>query len=51
MSGAFFASLSLALDTEAIHLYKKYVFVDFGYVGEDLPESLNMICYLTKKDP
>ena len=34
-------------DTEAIHLYEKYGFVDSGYVDEDLPDSLNMICYLS----
>jgi len=34
-------------DTEAIHLYEKLGFVDSGYIDEDLPESLNMICYLS----
>ena len=38
-------------DTEAIHLYEKLGFIDSGYVDEDLPDSLNMICYLTEKDP
>lgn len=28
----------------AIHLYEKHGFVDSGYVDEDLPDSLNMIC-------
>ena len=34
-------------DTEAIRLYGKYGFADSGYVDEDLPDSLNMICYLS----
>ena len=34
-------------DSEAIHLYEKLGFVDSGYVDEDLPDSLNMICYLS----
>ena len=34
-------------DTEAIHLYEKYGFVDSGYIDEDLPDSLNMICFLS----
>ena len=34
-------------DTEAIRLYGKMGFVDSGYVDEDLPDSLNMICYLS----
>lgn len=33
-------------DTEAIRLYEKHGFVDSGYIDEDLPDSLNMICYL-----
>ena len=33
-------------DTEAIRLYEKSGFVDSGYVDEDLPDSLNMICDL-----
>ena len=37
-------------DTEAIHLYEKHGFIDSGYVDDDLPDSLNMICYLTKKN-
>ena len=37
-------------DTEAIRLYGKHGFVDSGYVDESLPDSLNMICYLTGKD-
>ena len=34
-------------DTEAIRLYEKLGFVDSGYVDEDLPDSLNMICRLS----
>ncbi len=34
-------------DTEAIRLYKKLGFRDSGYVDEDLPDSLNMICDLS----
>ena len=37
-------------DTEAIRLYEKHGFVVSGYVDEALPDSLNMICYLSKKD-
>ena len=33
-------------DAEAIRLYKKHGFADSGYVDEDLPDSLNMICRL-----
>ena len=33
-------------DAEAIRLYEKHGFVDSGYIDEDLPDSLNMICYL-----
>lgn len=33
-------------DSEAIHLYEKLGFIDSGYVDEELPDSLNMICYL-----
>ena len=36
-------------DIEAIRLYEKYGFVDSGYIDEDLPDSLNMICYLSEK--
>ena len=38
-------------DTEAIRLYEKHGFVDSGYIDEDLPDSLNMICYLSSNDP
>ena len=34
-------------DIAAIHLYKKSGFVDSGYIDEDVPDSLNMICYLS----
>ena len=37
-------------DAEAIHLYEKFGFADSGYIDEDLPDSLNMICYLTDRD-
>ncbi len=38
-------------DTEAIRLYEKHGFVDSGYVDESLPDSLNMICFLSgRKD-
>jgi len=33
-------------DAEAIHLYEKLGFTDSGYIDEDAPDSLNMICYL-----
>ncbi len=36
-------------DAEAIRLYEKNGFIDSGYVDEDLPDSLNMICYLSDK--
>ena len=36
-------------DAEAIRLYGKHGFADSGYVDEDLPDSLNMICYLAEK--
>ncbi len=38
-------------DAEAIRLYEKYGFADSGYVDEDLPDSLNMICYLFGSSP
>ena len=37
-------------DTEAIHLYEKHGFIDSGYVDEELPDSLNMICFFSGKD-
>ena len=33
-------------DAAAIHLYEKCGFVDSGYVDEDVPDALNMICRL-----
>ena len=33
-------------DAAAIRLYEKHGFADSGYVDEDLPDSLNMICRL-----
>ncbi len=33
-------------DIVAIHLYEKKGFVDSGYIDEDAPDSLNMICHL-----
>ena len=33
-------------DAEAIRLYEKFGFTDSGYVDEDAPDSLNMICRL-----
>ena len=33
-------------DLAAIHLYEKFGFMDSGYIDEDTPDSLNMICYL-----
>ncbi|MBP5765507.1 MAG: GNAT family N-acetyltransferase [Clostridia bacterium] len=33
-------------DAAAIHVYEKCGFTDSGYVDEDVPDSLNMICYL-----
>ena len=34
-------------DAEAIRLYEKCGFTDSGYVDEELPDSLNMICRLS----
>ena len=34
-------------DVEAIRLYGKLGFVDSGYVDEDMPDMLNMICDLS----
>ena len=33
-------------DTAAIRMYEKAGFTDSGYIDEDVPDSLNMICYL-----
>ena len=34
-------------DTAAIRLYGKHGFVDSGYIDEDVPDSLNLICKLS----
>lgn len=33
-------------DAAAIHLYEKHGFADSGYIDEEAPDSMNMICYL-----
>lgn len=33
-------------DTVAIHVYEKLGFVDSGYIDDQVPDSLNLICYL-----
>lgn len=33
-------------DVAAIRLYEKHGFVDSGYIDEDVPDSVNMICRL-----
>ena len=33
-------------DTEAIRLYEKHGFADSGYIDEENPDSINMICRL-----
>ena len=33
-------------DETAIRLYEKHGFKDSGYVDEDAPDSLNMVCFL-----
>ena len=33
-------------DTPAIRLYEKLGFVDSGYIDEDVPDSINLICHL-----
>ncbi|NLD83920.1 MAG: GNAT family N-acetyltransferase [Clostridiales bacterium] len=38
-------------DAEAIRLYEKCGFTDSGYVDEDLPDSMNMICCLSASSP
>ncbi len=38
-------------DAEAIRLYEKCGFTDSGYVDEDLPDSMNMICCLSGSSP
>ncbi len=34
-------------DTAAIHVYEKLGFVDSGYIDEEVPDSVNLICYLS----
>ena len=34
-------------DTAAIRLYGKHGFADSGYIDEDVPDSLNLICRLS----
>ena len=36
-------------DVSAIHLYEKHGFHDSGYIDEDVPDSLNMICFLSSQ--
>ena len=33
-------------DAEALRLYENHGFIDSGYVDEDVPDAVNMICYL-----
>ncbi len=33
-------------DADAIRLYERYGFRDSGYVDEDVPDAVNMICFL-----
>ena len=33
-------------DTAAVRLYTKHGFVDSGYIDEDVPDALNLICRL-----
>lgn len=33
-------------DSAAIHVYEKLGFVDSGYIDDQVPDSLNLICYL-----
>ena len=33
-------------DAAAIHLYENHGFTDSGYIDEEAPDSMNMICYL-----
>ena len=34
-------------DTAAIRLYEKHGFADSGYIDKSVPDSINMICYLS----
>ena len=33
-------------DADAIRLYERYGFRDSGYVDENVPDAVNMICFL-----
>ena len=33
-------------DEAAVKLYEKHGFIDSGYIDPDVPDSVNMICYL-----
>lgn len=35
-------------DSAAIHVYEKLGFVDSGYIDDQVPDSLNLICYLNR---
>ncbi len=35
-------------DAATIHLYEKHGFTDSGYIDEEVPDAINMICYLTE---
>lgn len=35
-------------DAVAIHIYEKNGFVDSGYIDDQVPDALNLICYLHK---
>ena len=37
-------------DSKAIHMYEKYGFTDSGYIDEDVPDSVNLICSLEKSN-
>lgn len=36
-------------DAAAIHVYEKLGFVDSGYVDDQVPDALNLICYLHQR--
>jgi len=35
-------------DAVAIHVYEKMGFVDSGYIDDQVPDALNLICYLDR---
>ena len=37
-------------DSKAIHMYEKCGFTDSGYIDEDVPDSVNLICSLEKSN-